>query len=228
MRNARRATDSKPRGRQCRVGSMPLALAVLLNVSVAPGLSPPDIGLILGGLHASSASSKSRRSLQLHAELRQKCAGAADKLMLNYRADVGKFHRQSKGDWAELLATASSICNHELLRYPTIRRSSADVVSGVGSLQVGAPDLANWSKACPELEPRATQRATNPFLGRRRSNDAVGVYTMARSAPACNDSTGVSTRRNPRDRGVEAQLRAMLQKAAKDHTWTVSHATMER
>jgi len=217
MRNTQRATG-KPHDRRL-VGYMPLALAALLSITAAPtpSTSMDDIGFTLGRLHEVSGSSKTRRSLQLHAELRETCTGAggvglADKLMFNYRSNTEKFHRQSSEDWEELLATARLTCDRALLHVPATHSSGDGVASGISSLRVGAPDLSHWSSVCSELELRVMQRASNPFVRRRKRNDeAVGLHITARPATAC------------RDREVEAQLRKMLQQAAREHMRILSH-----
>lgn len=216
---------------------MPLALVALVNISVAPtpGKQPLDnsIALVLERLHTISASSKTGRSLQLHAKLREICTGAegtaeADKMMLKYRANTAKFGSQRSTDREELLTAARATCGRKLLRVQaaSTHRASADLVAG--SLRVAAPDLTGWSKACPELEPRATNGAGKPFCRRGRNNDEVGLFVNEKQSAACINSTGPSTSEYNRHCGVEAELRAMLLQAVRDHTWTISHAKMDQ
>lgn len=225
-----RAYDT-PRGRW--LFGMPLGLVALVSISVAPnpGKQPLDnnVALVLERLHTITTSTKTGRSLQLHAKLREICTsaegtGVADKMMLKYRANTAKFGRQSSEDWQELLTTAHATCAPTLLRV-TAAHNHRKGAGLAGSLRVSAPDLTDWSKACPQLEPRATQGAGKSFWRRGRDNDEVGLYI---TSAAYINSNGLSTSGRPRNRGVEAELRAMLQQAVRDHTWTISHSTVDQ
>ena len=131
--------------------------------------------------------------------------------MANYRAARARFQRQSAQDWDELLTAARARCHTEALPVAaTLRRDyDAHAMSGIDSFTVGAPDLADWSKSLLEL-PRVTGYAS--ILQSGSNNNEV----VARKG--CTNSSSLWMRRYPRGRGVEAQLRAVLQQALMEHT----------
>lgn len=213
--------DSPQRPRWPAAATLLVVISVLVPATLARASAVPtteivplDIAATLARLHETSTSRKTRRSLRLHAALRQTCASAgrgseADKLMLNYRADRAKFHRQTSGDEDELLFAARTRCG----RVAATRRSDANAVSEIASSGVKrVPNLTDWTGTI--LPERRARCSSSSFVlpGENHS----GRAGLARSTAECT-ALSSPVRSYAGEREVEAQLRMMLQRAVRYH-----------
>lgn len=145
--------------------------------------------VVLDRLH--DRSRKVRPSLQLHAQLRQICEGTraveADKLMIKYRADPIRFHRQGADDWNRLLLAARARCCPDslALRVDSTHRNDGHFASE-GEL---------------------------PHVDAYKDSDRRQARTHATSAKP----ESVCTPSRLQTHEVEDQLRTMLMKVVRNH-----------
>jgi hypothetical protein len=195
-----------------------LVPATLARASAVPTteIVPLDIAATLARLHETSTSRKTRRSLRLHAALRQTCASAgrgneADKLMFNYRADRAKFHRQTSGDEDELLIAARTRCGH----VAATRRRDANAVSEIASSGVKrVPNLTDWTGT---ILPERRARCSSSNFVRLPGENHSGRAGLAKSTAECTALSSPVRSYAAGEREVEAQLRIMLQRAVRYH-----------